>query len=131
MGEASIKGAKPSMETFVALCSEQLKFAIDDSRKEMDSLTLSIVEGNTTDSANVITRLQSIDRLMQRLSNVQLNLDYLANYLGAGAHETEIDELMENMRSTFTMPSERELFDQMTGYQSHASTQLDDEMVLF
>ncbi len=99
---------------FIALCAEQLRLAIGESRAEMDGLTASAVGDGEAVSMDLITRLQSVDRLMQRLSNVQVNLERLARFLdseGTQLTDAPWTALLKDARASFTMEQEREMFD--------------------
>ena len=116
---------------FVAVCAKHLEHAIDDSRTEMDKLTSCIFEDESHPSTEVITRLQSIDRFMQRLRNVKSNLNHLAAHMEGDANEASLQDLATQLRSSFTMSSERELFDAMTGVECQTKDQADDTVELF
>lgn len=119
---------------YVSLCSRQLLVALEESRTEMDGITAAALSPDKEAAIELITRLQSVDRLMQRLSNVQLNLDRLAKFVTA---ETQIprvsqwSEFMEQTRASFTMEQERALFDEMLSEYSKASSSSDDDITLF
>ena len=120
-----------SVATLVDVCARQLSDAIEDSRLEMDSLTMAVVRGDGKNSAELLVRLQSIDRLMQRLDNVKANLGYVVRHLEMDDEVSDMDTLTAAMRASFTMPSERELFDATVGNGPDHAARSDDEVVLF
>lgn len=103
---------------FSALCATQLKYAIEESRQELDGLTEAALSAPNGASMELITRLQHTDRFMQRLSNVQANLERLACFLGNrddAQNESAWCDLLQQSRATFTMAHEREIFDGLLG----------------
>lgn len=104
----------------------------------MDGVVEAAVTTTESPSVDLITRLQSVDRFMQRLSNIQTNLEQLAPYLRDRGNPNRVhawSDLVARTRATFTMEHEREIFDSMLGeprgYESCSNdglTLFDDEM---
>jgi len=100
---------------FLNLCSTLLASAIEDSRREMDDLAVELIEGDGAASDLVVTKLQSIDRLMQRLGNVNTNLKRVEQFLELdddAVTDDDWQELLIAAKAMYTMAQERELFDQ-------------------
>lgn len=115
----------------VDVCARHLSDAIEDSRLEMDNLTKAVVRGEGDNRAELLVRLQSIDRLMQRLDNVKANLGYVVRHLELDEEVADLASLTAAMRSSFTMPSERELFDAVVGTGPDLAARSDEKVVLF
>jgi len=82
-----------------------------------------------------IARLQFADRMHQRLTNVQTNLDALAVLIGEKTMSPKRwSAFLEESRATFTMEHERSLFDSMVGGRSDdesANDSIGDNIALF
>lgn len=119
---------------FVSVCTEQLREAIDESRAEMDGLTAAIMSAGAEAPADLLTRLQSVDRLMQRLTNVYENLARMANFLGDAESRDRGESwavMLEEARNSFTMEQERELFDAMLNGMGKPARRCGDNVMLF
>ena len=82
-----------------------------------------------------IARLQFADRMHQRLANVQVNLDALAELMGEKPMSRKSwTAFLEQSRRTFTMEHERTLFDSVLGVDApgeSANESLGDNIALF
>lgn len=119
---------------FVAICADQLKLAIDESRVEMDALTAAAMSTGDATSIDMITRLQSVDRLMQRLWNVHANLEQFAQFLNKKHNSGEKmtwNDLLDRSRATFTMEQEREMFDAALGSSQVHTRDASNDLMLF
>lgn len=109
---------KRDLSRYISLCSSLLKEALEESRVEMDAITVAALTPGERASADLISRLQSVDRLMQRLTNVQSNLVNLADYVLREADsegEMSWSLLCDQTRQRFTMEQERNMFDNLLG----------------
>lgn len=109
---------KRDLSRYISLCSSLLKEALEESRVEMDAITVAALTPGERASADLISRLQSVDRLMQRLTNVQSNLVNLADYVLKEADsegEMSWSLLCDQTRQRFTMEQERNMFDNLLG----------------
>ncbi len=103
---------------FLQFCSRQLDAAIEDARREMDGVAAALLRQESANSDDILVRLQSVDRLMQRLSNVSRNLVRLEDLVRDDSVE-HFDEtwarILLGVRESFTMTEERKLFDEVIG----------------
>ena len=122
----------------VDLCASQIMTAVDEALGECDALSGSVLdaarltsellgESNSADERlkadaqalqqavqDASLRLQFIDRLNQRLSNVSSNLAGLAEFMQSAdlpISEIAWSRFLEETRETFTMTQERQMFD--------------------
>ena len=148
---------------FLALCARQLHVAVTDSVASTDRLVASVLGinrtaeqlrrsvGATTSAAedtlhalgslretalDASMQLQSIDRLHQRLENVSGTLSRLSVLMSATGDEvngTAWQDFLREARDTYTMESERQMFDAVFGTTADAGVDQDesDDPVLF
>ncbi len=126
--------SRQELSDFVALCASQLQSALEESNTEMDGLAVAALKPGETASADLVTRLQSVDRLMQRLSNVQVNLVQLADFMASESSTEEFADwsaLLLRARGTYTMEQERNMFDKAFGSSHSECSSNADEPILF
>lgn len=126
------KTSKESL--FITMCVGQLGAAIDDSRIQLDGLTEMVMGERESVSAELITRLQSVDRFMQRLTNVQVDLERLVRFMAlaeVNEQQARWDEFLEQTRATFTMECERNLFDSLFNGVADPVRRTSNEIMLF
>jgi len=138
--DAASKDPEPASETtrLVELCAHQIMTALDEALGECDALSSSILdaarfasallsESSTSDkwmhadalalqeaAQDASLRLQFIDRLNQRLSNVSRNLLGLVELMQSTdlpISEIAWSRFLEEARETFTVTQERQMFD--------------------
>lgn len=117
----------------VDLCAKQIRAAMDEARVEIASLSQHLLGAHELagspqkqidqqevlqEVGQAIAKLQFADRLSQRLLNVAGNLGRLEELLlvsDGDVGQNRWDKMLEEVSHSFTMESERRLFDEVIG----------------
>jgi len=116
----------------VDLCAKQIRAAMDEARVEIASLSQHLLGAHELagspqkqidqqevlqEVGQAIAKLQFADRLSQRLLNVAGNLGRLEELLlsDGDVGQSSWEKMLEEVSHSFTMESERRLFDEVIG----------------
>jgi len=116
----------------VDLCAKQIRAAMDEARVEIASLSQHLLGAHELagspqkqidqqevlqEVGQAIAKLQFADRLSQRLLNVAGNLGRLEELLlsDGDVGQSRWEKMLEEVSHSFTMESERRLFDEVIG----------------